>query len=122
MNAHTRLVDRYFAAWNETGAARRRALIAETYAEEAVYVDPLLKGTGHEGIDAMIAAVHERFPEHVFRLITEIDGFGPYLRFSWNLVSPDGSVAVKGSDFAVVDASGRLANVMGFLDAVAQPA
>ena len=122
MNAHTHLVARYFAAWNETDAVRRRALIAETYAEGARYVDPMLEGKGHEGIDAMIAAVHERFPAHVFRLATDVDGFGSYLRFSWDLVGPDGSVAAKGSDFAVVDTTGRLASVTGFLDAVAQPA
>ena len=110
MNAHTHLVARYFAAWNETDAVRRRALIAETYAEDAAYVDPLLEGKGHEGIDTMIAAVHERFPAYVFRLSTDIDGFGSYLRFSWDLVGPDGAIAARGSDFAVVDATGRLAS------------
>lgn len=122
MNAHTPLVARYFAAWNESDAVRRRALIAETYADGAVYVDPMLEGKGHEGIDTMIAAVHERFPAFVFRLSTDIDGFGPYVRFSWELVGPDGTVAARGSDFAVVDATGRFSSVTGFLDAVAQPA
>jgi hypothetical protein len=122
MNAHTHLVARYFDAWNETDAVRRRALIAETYAEDARYVDPMLESQGHARIDAMIAAVHERFPAHVFRLSTDIDGFGAYLRFSWDLLGPDGGVAAKGSDFAVVDATGRFASVTGFLDAVAQPA
>lgn len=122
MNAYTDLVERYFAAWNETDAAARRRLIAATYVEDAAYQDPLLAGNGHDGIDAMIAAVHERFANHVFRRSTAIDSFGSYLRFSWHLSAPDGTVIVKGSDFAVVDESGRFASVTGFLDEAPQPA
>jgi hypothetical protein len=117
MTAHLDLVDRYFAAWNETDAARRRALIQETWAEDASYVDPLLAGKGHEGIDAMIGAVHERFPKHTFRRSTDADGFGNYVRFSWDLIAPSGEAIVKGSDFGVVDAAGRFKSVTGFLDA-----
>ena len=54
MNAHTALIDRYFDAWNETDAGRRRELIAATWTKDAAYADPLLSGDGHEGIDAMI--------------------------------------------------------------------
>jgi hypothetical protein len=120
MTAHLELVDRYFAAWNETDAARRRELIADTWAEDASYVDPLLAGKGHDGIDAMIVAVHERFPQHQFRLSAGADGFGNYVRFSWDLVAPGGEAIVKGSDYGVVDAAGRFASVTGFLDAVPQ--
>ncbi|MGG1944219.1 nuclear transport factor 2 family protein [Trinickia sp. NRRL B-1857] len=122
MTAHLDLVDRYFAAWNETDALRRRELIARTWAHDASYVDPLLAGKGHDGIDAMIAAVHERFPGHEFRLSTKVDGFGQYVRFSWHLVAPGGDAIVKGSDFGVVDAQGRFESVTGFLDAVPETA
>ena len=117
MTAHLDLVDRYIAVWNETDSARRRALIEETWADDASYVDPLMASNGHEGIDAMIGAVHERFPQHRFRLSTKADGFGNYVRFSWDLVAPGGEAIVKGSDFGVVDAAGRLKSVTGFLDA-----
>jgi hypothetical protein len=118
MNAHTDLIDRYFAAWNETDTASRRTLIAATWSTDAAYLDPLLSGDGHEGIDAMIRAVHERFPRHTFRRTTDVDGFANRLRFSWELASPDGTPVVKGSDFGVVDTSGRLQAVTGFLDAM----
>jgi hypothetical protein len=117
MNAHTALIDRYFDAWNETDAPRRQQLIAATWASDAAYADPLLSGAGHDGIDAMIRAVHERFPRHSFRRTTEVDGFANRLRFSWELTTPDGISIVKGSDFGVVDANGRLQSVTGFLDA-----
>jgi hypothetical protein len=116
MNAHTALIDRYFDAWNETDAGRRQKLIAATWANDAAYLDPLLSGAGHDGIDAMIRAVHERFPRHTFRRTTEVDGFSDRLRFSWELTTPEGISIVKGSDFGVVDSNGRLQNVTGFLD------
>jgi hypothetical protein len=118
MNAHTDLIDRYFDAWNETDGARRRELIAATWTADADYRDPLLAGEGHDGIDAMIRAVHERFPQHTFRRTTEVDGFANRLRFSWELITPAGDALVKGSDFGVLDAQGRLQAVTGFLDQV----
>ena len=90
MNAHTDLIDRYFDAWNETDGARRRELIAATWSADADYRDPLLSGAGHEGIDAMIGAVHERFPHHTFRRTGQVDGYANRLRFSWELITPAG--------------------------------
>ena len=116
MDAHTALIDRYFDAWNETDTQRRRQLIAAIWANDAAYVDPLLSGAGHEGIDAMIRAVHERFPRHTFRRTTAVDSFSDRLRFSWELATPEGISIVKGSDFGVVDGNGRLQSVTGFLD------
>ena len=116
MNAHTALIDRYFDAWNETDAGRRRELISTTWANDAAYVDPLLSGNGHDGIDAMIRAVHERFPHHTFRRTTDVDGYANRLRFSWALLTPAGAALVKGSDFGIVDTRGRLQSVTGFLD------
>ena len=118
MNAHTDLIDRYFDAWNETDGARRRELIAATFSADADYRDPLLAGAGHDGIDAMIRAVHERFPHHTFRRAGEVDGFADRLRFCWELTAPAGEAIVKGSDFGVVDPQGRLRAVTGFLDQV----
>ena len=62
MNTLTDLIDRYIATWNETDAGRRHDLIAQTWSEGAQYLDPMLQGDGREGIDAMIAAVQERYP------------------------------------------------------------
>jgi hypothetical protein len=118
MNAHTDLIDRYFDAWNETDGARRRELIAATWTADADYRDPLLAGEGHDGIDAMIRTVHERFPQHTFRRTTEVDGFANRVRFSWELITPAGDALVKGSDFGVLGAQGRLQAVTGFLDQV----
>ena len=35
------VVDRYIDTWNEIDPQRRRAIIAETWADDATYVDPM---------------------------------------------------------------------------------
>jgi len=115
------LADRYIAAWNETDPARRQALIAALWTEDASFVDPVLQGDGHAGIDTVIASVQGRFPGFRFNLIGQPDAFGDYLRLSWGL-GPDGADApVKGTDFMALR-DGRLASVTGFFDQVPAPA
>lgn len=111
------IADRYIAVWNETDQAKRRRLLAQVWTEDGVYRDPLMAGAGHDQINALIAAVHERFPGFRFTLTGRPDGYGDQIRFSWEL-GPDGVDAiVKGTDFAVLE-DGRLKNVVGFLDQV----
>ncbi len=117
MKNHTDLVDRYFAMWNEPEAGRRRALIAATWTDGASYLDPLMEGQGHAGIDAMVQGVQEKFPGHRFRRTSEVDAHHDKLRFSWELASQDGAVLVKGIDFGTLDGS-RLASITGVLDQV----
>jgi hypothetical protein len=112
-----KIAQQYIAAWNEPDAGRRRALIAETWAEDATYVDPLMAGRGHAEVDALMAGVQQRFPGFRFALIGKPDGFGDRVRFSWAL-GPDGADApIKGTDFVRVE-GGRLKSVTGFLDQV----
>ena len=54
MSNFTDLVDRYIAIWNETDDERRRDLIARTWTEDSTYLDPMVRGEGRGGIDAMI--------------------------------------------------------------------
>lgn len=108
----------YIAAWNETDVAARRAMIADTWTGDAVYVDPMAAVEGHAGVDALIAGVQERFPGFRFALIGEPDGHGEHVRFSWGL-GPDGmaDAPIKGTDYVRVQ-DGRLKTVTGFLDQV----
>ena len=116
---HTDLADRYIAVWNETDPGRRRALIARTWAEGARYRDPLLSGDGPDGIDAMVAAVHDKYPGHAFRRTSDVDAHNGQLRFGWELAPDSGPVLASGVDFATVADDGRLATVTGFFDYVA---
>lgn len=121
MNTLTNLIDRYIATWNEADGERRRALIAGTWTDDASYLDPMLQGDGREGIDAMIAAVQERFPGHRFRRTGEVESHHDRVRFSWELAPEAGEVVVRGTDFGVV-AGDRLSAVTGFFDQVQKAA
>lgn len=118
MSDITELVQRYLAAWNETDAAARRAVLAEVFAEDAVYTDPLASVRGIDGLDATIAAVQAQFGGLVFSLGGAVDAHHDIARFTWHLGPEGGEPVVIGFDVAVVGADGRIGQVLGFLDRV----
>jgi hypothetical protein len=109
------VIDQYIAAWNETDPATRRALIARTWTEDGRYLDPLMSGEGHDGIDAVVGAVQTQFPGHRFRRTGELDTHHDRVRFSWELGPEAGPPLAGGVDFGVVS-DGRLHTITGFLD------
>jgi SnoaL-like domain len=108
------LVDRYIAIWNETDSEARRNLIAWTYTEDGRYLDPVLQGEGRDGIDAMVKAVHARFPGHRFTRTSDVDAHHDRARFAWELGPAGGPALVKGIDFATLSDDGKLHSVTGF--------
>ena len=110
----TELVDRYIAVWNETDAARRRGLIARTFVQDASYLDPMLRGDGRDGIDAMVKAVHEKYPGYKFARTSDVDSHNDRARFSWELAPEGGPFLVKGIDFATLSSDGLMHSVTGF--------
>ena len=120
MNDITTLIDGYLAAWNESDPKRRRALVEQTFAADADYLDPLMSGAGRDGIDAMIAGAQQAYPGHRFELAAGPDAHHDRVRFSWHLRGPDGNGPVAtGIDFGTLAGDGRLRAVTGFLE---QPA
>lgn len=116
MSQTDNLIDRYIAMWNAGDAEDRRDLIASAWSESGRYVDPLMAGEGHAGIDAMVAGVQERFPTHRFRLTGPVDAHNGRVRFSWELAAEGEPALVKGVDFGVLGEDGRLESITGFID------
>ena len=113
---------RYIELWNERASNRRREMLAANWTSDARYVDPLMSGDGHDGVDALISGVQQKFPDFKFTLIGEPNGFGEHVRFSWGL-GPDGTDSpIKGTDFALLSKDGRIKSITGFLDQVPQSA
>jgi SnoaL-like domain len=111
------VVDNYIAMWNEASPERRMAIIAETWTDDARYLDPLMAGEGHAGIDAMVAGAQQQFPAHRFELSEGPDAHHDRVRFAWRLVGTNGGGAVAaGVDFATLGEDGRLRDVTGFLE------
>ena len=116
------IASRYIAAWSESDAVRRRALIANVFTPDAVYLDPMAHSAGHDGLDAMIGAVQQQFAGLRFRLHGKQDGHNDVVRFSWTLGADGAEPVAYGTDIAVVAADGRIRSVTGFLDAMTVPA
>jgi hypothetical protein len=76
-------------------------------------------GVGHAAIDAMIAAVQERFAGYRFRLSSGIEAHHDRVRFSWCAGGTEQApLFFGGTDFAVLAEDGRLRAVTGFIDAM----
>jgi hypothetical protein len=113
------VVDNYIAAWNESDDEQRRALIAETFTDDASYLDPLVSGDGADAIHTMIGGVQGAYPGHRFKLVSGPDAHHDRVRFTWQLFGEDQAPVATGIDFATVAADGRLKDITGFLE---QPA
>ena len=112
------LIERYLACWNETDVERRRALVAEVFAQHATYTDPLAEVTGHEAIEATIVAVQAQFGGLVFAPGELSDEHHRQVRFTWGLGPAGSAPLVEGFDVVTVDDDGRITQVLGFLDRV----
>lgn len=117
MRTNETLAHLYIALWNETDPGARRRKLDDLWTENGSYADPLMQGTGHDGIDALVAGVHERFPGFIFQLLNGPDGHGEVLRFSWGLGPEGAEPVVEGTDFCTKQGD-RLHEVTGFLDKV----
>jgi len=112
------LAQRYIDTWNQTDPDARRTAVAQLYAGDASYTDPLAAAEGHDAIAAMIGAVQDQFPGFTFRLAGPVDGHHNQARFGWELGPAGAEAPIIGFDVAVIDDSGRIATVLGFLDKV----
>lgn len=117
MHDAAHIADRYIAVWNETDPARRRAVLAEGWAADARYTDPLADVRGLDAIDSLIAHAQSQFTGLRFAVMGEPNGYGDHIRFSWRLGPDGGDSIVEGSDIAIL-AAGRIGQVIGFLDRV----
>jgi hypothetical protein len=111
----TLLTRNLFEIFGETDPARRRAAIAELWAEDAVFVDPHAATAGRDAVDAAVSALQARFPGFVFTALGEpqsLDGAG---RLAWGHGPAGGPPQLTGLDVALVK-DGRIAALYTFLD------
>ena len=74
----------------------------------------MLSGDGLDGIDAMVKAVHEKYPGHRFKRTSDVNVHHDRALFSWELGPEAGPALVKGVDFATLSDEGCLKTVTGF--------
>ena len=114
MSDLTYTIDTYLSAWSEPDPAARADLVARVWAADGRLIDPPMAATGHDAISGMHGALQQQFPAHRFRRASGVDAHHDHLRFAWELVGPDGTVALKGLDVGEVGEDGRLRRITGF--------
>jgi hypothetical protein len=107
----------YIAAWNAQDATERQDAVAAVFAPDATYTDPLAGVTGQDAIAALIEGAHQQFAGWTFRLSGPVDGHHNQARFTWTL-GPGEQDLVVGFDVVRLDDTGRITEVLGFLDKV----
>lgn len=110
----TARIDLHLQAYAEPDADRRAELVAQAWAVDGQLIDPPFDGAGHDGIAEMAEAVLAHYPGHAFRRTTVVDEHHGYARYGWQLVAPDGAVAVGGTDIARIGDDGALVQIVGF--------
>lgn len=93
--------------FGERDAARRRAVIAETYAEDVVFADPEGAVTGHAALDAKAQALLDAAPGLVFAPDGPVRQSQDLGHLAWTFGPPDGEPVAAGIDVALV-ADGRI--------------
>jgi hypothetical protein len=86
----------YLSAWSERDPSLRAELVERAWAPDGRLIDPPLTGEGHDGISEMAGAMQEHYAGHSFRRASDVDAHHDHLRFAWELVGPDGEVALTG--------------------------
>lgn len=105
----------YLELLNETDAGKRAELAEKVWADNGRWIDPPFEADGRAAIADTIGGVQAQFPGHTFRQVSGVDMHHDLFRFAWELVAPDGSVAVAGIDVGQVADDGRFVRITGFL-------
>jgi uncharacterized protein len=110
------LIDDYFQTLNELDETQRIELIQKVWAADGIFVSPVGKAQSHQESQDLIAAFYESSPGTTVRRVGEIETLHrDYLRFSFEVIQPDGTVHVSGTDFAIIK-NGKLQLVAGFFN------
>ena len=115
-------VDTHLRAYCEPDTARRGELLAAVWAPTGALIDPPFDGTGLDAIASMADILLTHYAGHTFRRTTNVDVHHSFGRYGWDLVAPDGTVAVAGTDIVEVDADGRLTRIIGFFGPLTEAA
>jgi hypothetical protein len=109
----------YCAAWNETDAIKRDALLRQVWADDATYTDPTVHLVGRRALVAHIDTVFARYPGSSIAMTSAVDAHHMVARFAWKKVLADGTSLPDGIDFAEIGPDGKLTRIVGFFGPLA---
>jgi len=100
-------VDGYVAAWNETDAASRAVLLADSVAEDFEFHGPTGTFRGRAAVDGLIVALQIRLGGAVVvRVGPVVEGI-----FRWAVTTEAGATLLAGTDEVEAGPDGRLTRI-----------
>jgi hypothetical protein len=108
------VVQAYGQAWLELNDETRRQLLAQAWADDGIYTDPLRHLEGRDALNQAIAGFQQRRPGERIVLTSNADCHHDVLRFAWRWYGADGSTIMDGTDFGELASDGRLRRIVGF--------
>ncbi len=114
MNDLSALFKRYETAWNERDAAARLSLLSDCWAETGVYTDPGVQTHSRQALSDHIGAFLASAPGHALRVVSGIDEHHGQVRFEWQLLDANGTVAIAGMSHGLVGENGVIERMTGF--------
>lgn len=82
--------------------------IAETFAADVVFSDPVHQIVGLQGLEQMATELHARFPGARFNRPSVIESHHRQIHFRWSMDDADGNMIISGHDMPIVGADGRI--------------
>ena len=117
MAAVREVVESYFAAWNAPDPITRMQLLERSFADEGVLITPRAgRVSGRQAVLEHIGGLAQRFAGARVVPTSGIDEHHGVLRYSWRIVTADGSPLVDGTDFGELASDGRLLRIAEFDD------
>lgn len=104
----------YGAAWSESDAAKRDALLEQAWAEDGVYRDPMADVAGRAGLSAHIGGFLASQPGARIELTSAPSLHHGHIYFTWRMVAADGSVSIEGVDFGSYNGDEQITQIVGF--------
>lgn len=104
-----------FEVFGEPDADKRRAAIAEIWAEDGLFVDPHGRWIGRDALNEAVTELHALFPGFAFAALGAPQTFHEIGRLAWGHGPAGEPPAVTGLDVATVR-NGRIASLYAFID------
>lgn len=109
------VIEAFVAAWNvaDEDEADRRRLLEQCWADDGLFIAPGARSANRDELAALMQRVTPRWAGGRAR-ISSVDEHDGWLRYTWKIVRPDGSLVGEGLHVAERAPDGRLQRMIAF--------
>ena len=120
MNDAKQVWETYAASWKAEGAQAKKAALARSVADGAVYRDPLAECRGHQALTDYMLDFHQQVPGGHFRTTYFLAHHDRSIA-RWDMVDGQGHKIGEGVSYGEYAANGTLVAMTGFFDVPPTP-